>query len=573
MKQEIFLETLPKYIEGRYKGKINWKECNGYKVKFIYDNIEGWIEIINYIPEGQQLIVKYNNKNFKITTSGFIKCKLGKIIGKVTSDFKIKIGTNFKDKKRNITITDREYRQKERVDKLGRKSIANEKWYNYRCNKCSYEGWIIESSLLEGSGCACCCSNPHVVIKGINDIATTHSHLIKYFKNIEDAYTYTYASHKKVWVVCPDCGFEKEMKISDIYKQGIACPRCSSGIKYPEKIMFNILEQLGINFQTQLSKTTFDWIIGDKRYDFYFELNNKQYIIETHGKQHYEDCTWNKKEDVQSNDRFKQQLALQNGINPKNYIVINCKESTLKWIKPYIFESYLSEIFDLSVVDWVKCEEFATISLMKQAWDLKKNNDRLTTLEIGNILGLTPHTISKYLAVGNKLNYCDYRSGQRNTIPIAIYKDKSLIGLFQNAQDIEDVSETVLGFKLLKNGILLGKNTNTEYKGLTFKDIDIKYEDCVGFISNNLEIKYINPCAKQVVCIDTEVEYEQIKIASKKYGTNSSNIILCCKGIRNSAGKMRWLYKEDYIYMIGNNYSYDYIKEYIKEKYNKEEIN
>lgn len=566
MKQEIFLEVLPRYIEGRYKGKINWLESIGCKVEFIYDNIEGWIEIENYIPKEQQLIIKYKDKEFNIRTNGIVRCQLGKILGKRTSEFKIEIKKIFKDNKRNIIIVDREYRNNH--DK-------KEKWYKYHCVKCGYEGWIIESSLLDGSGCACCCPNPHVVVKGINDIATTHPHLIKYFKNIEDAYTHTYASHKKVWIICPDCGFEKEMKISNIQINGISCPQCSDGSKFPERAMLNILTQLDLNFQTQLSKATFNWC--DKyRYDFYFKHNNVQYVIETHGMQHYKDCTWSKAKDVQENDKLKKELAISNGIKEENYIVIDCRKSTLEWIKDNkngILNSKLNELFDLNKIDWVKCYEFTATSSMKEAWELKKNNDRLTTSQIGDILGLNPHTISDYLDIGDKLNYCNYRKGKEGT-PIAIYKDRVLIGLFKDAQELEDSSEYVLGYKLLTNGIFLSKNKGIEYKGFTFKNVDIKYEECKGFeFNNSIDVKYKSPFAKSVICVDTGIEYVQINIASKEYNTTSSNIIACCKGKRNFVKKVRWLYLEDYNYMIKNNYSYEYIKKYIKEKYSKEEIN
>ena len=52
--------------------------------------------------------------------------------------------------------------------------------------------------------------------------------------------------------------------------------------------MSNVLNYLNIDFKTQVSKNTFNWC-KNYRYDFYFELNNEKYIIETHGGQHYEE--------------------------------------------------------------------------------------------------------------------------------------------------------------------------------------------------------------------------------------------------------------------------------------------
>ena len=37
--RKVFLDELPRYNEGRCKGKIHWEECKNFKVKFIYDDI------------------------------------------------------------------------------------------------------------------------------------------------------------------------------------------------------------------------------------------------------------------------------------------------------------------------------------------------------------------------------------------------------------------------------------------------------------------------------------------------------------------------------------------------------
>src|SRR5574344_202584 len=49
--KKVFTEDLPVWGKGEGNGKIgttNWKKCVGCKVRFIYDDIEGWIEIVDY---------------------------------------------------------------------------------------------------------------------------------------------------------------------------------------------------------------------------------------------------------------------------------------------------------------------------------------------------------------------------------------------------------------------------------------------------------------------------------------------------------------------------------------------
>ena len=41
MSRKVFIDELPTWESGTNKGKANWLMCIGYKVKFIYDDIEG----------------------------------------------------------------------------------------------------------------------------------------------------------------------------------------------------------------------------------------------------------------------------------------------------------------------------------------------------------------------------------------------------------------------------------------------------------------------------------------------------------------------------------------------------
>ena len=41
--RKVFLDELPRGGKCVNKNSINWKESIGYKVKFVYDNIEGII--------------------------------------------------------------------------------------------------------------------------------------------------------------------------------------------------------------------------------------------------------------------------------------------------------------------------------------------------------------------------------------------------------------------------------------------------------------------------------------------------------------------------------------------------
>jgi hypothetical protein len=289
------------------------------------------------------------------------------------------------------------------------KEDTYDKGYKYQCLICGNIDTIRESNLSHKYGCNVCCINPQKILIGYNDMWTTNPKLASLLLNPNDGYKYTQCCHNKVNWKCPNCGnIIANKSINQINRQGLSCPKCGDGISYPEKLMYSVLEQLGINFQIQLSKTTLKWC--DKyRYDFY--IPELSIIIETHGLQHYKDSTRKGARTLveeQVNDENKKELALNNGIKEENYIVINCKYSGLEWIKNNILHK-LNNIFDLSKIDWLKCHEFACNNLVKQACDLW-NSGIYTTIEIDKIMKLDKNTIIRYLKQGTILQWCNYNA-------------------------------------------------------------------------------------------------------------------------------------------------------------------
>ena len=396
-------------------------------------------------------------------------------MGLITKKFKIEIGTIFKDNKRDITIIDREKRTRYKKDG----SKCNDKWYKYHCNRCGAELWIIESRLLNEGGCSCCSNK--TVVKGINDITTTNPELVKYFINKEDAYTHTYSSNKKIKCKCPECGFEKEYSINKIYYYGFSCPKCSDGISYPEKFMFNLLEKLKeqkqlYDFIYQYTKINAKWC--DKyKYDFYFKLDNEEYIIETHGEQHYKNSSWNPLKEIKQNDIDKYNLAINNGIKPENYIVIDCRKSNMKWIKNNIIHSKLNEIFNLTDIDWIKIEQSSEKNLTKEVcdyWYLHNNinKEELTISDLCNIFKISLSCIITYLNKGTKLGWCKYYKQNNKNKPVEIFKDNKSLGIFESCHDLDRQSENLFVIKLNYRGIsMVANGKRKQYKGYIFKYI------------------------------------------------------------------------------------------------------
>ena len=334
------------------------------------------------------------------------------------------------------------------------------KLFHFYCNICGWKnGKILETSLKKGRGCGCC--NNDVVVKGINDVATTHSELLKYFCNIEDAYKNTYGTQRKVYLKCPDCGFIREMSILQLSQEGFSCPQCSDGLSYPEKFFASLLIQQGIIFKTQLSKSNFLWCQRYK-YDFYLPAFNC--IVETHGKQHYENSGRRNKtlEEEKLNDREKRNIAIKNGIN--YYIVLDCRKSEINWIRNSIEKSELSYLLDLVKVDWVLCHKYATKSLILDVCDKWNSGKYRTTNELAKEYSLSRNTIVSYLKQGTIIGWCQYnpkeelrkstsKNGKLLGKPINVYINNRFVCRVYSAQELYRQSVKLFGRKIYQSDI------------------------------------------------------------------------------------------------------------------------
>lgn len=477
--RKINSHILPKNKSDR----IDWYNSIGIVLKFEYDDIIGEIEILDV--KNQIVTINYNNKEYTLTRYDILNCRFGKITNKITKDFKIDIEYVFKDDKRDLTIINREYRQSKH------NKNTKLKYYKYHCNKCGAELWCEESFLMNGGGCACCCNK--VTIEGINDIPTTAPWMVKYFQGgRNEAKNYNIYNTNKLNFVCPYCGEIKQSKMEVrhlYYSNGFRCLKCYDGISYPEKFMYNLLKTLNIKIIYQYSKTDAEWCDG-YRYDFYFKYNNEQYIVETHGEQHYAKTrgNWNRcLEKEKQNDLNKYNLAIKNGIKSENYIVIDCRYSNFDFIKNNILKSKLNDLFKLDNINWININEKSQKSLVKEVsdyWDKNQHNNSIT--KMSEIFNLSYNTIRKYLKIGTLNGWCNYnpiteksksskraKIGERSKIPIKVFLYNKLFGKYNSVVDFVNEYNSKNDYKINKGSVystIRGKQSN--YKGFTFEYVN-----------------------------------------------------------------------------------------------------
>lgn len=247
-------------------------------------------------------------------------------------------------------------------------------------------------------------------VRGIGDLWTTHPELANQLVDKEQGYSTSFGSEMKLDWICPNCGsILKGRMVCLVVKNGFACKKCSDGVSYPNKFMYNVLQQLDINFETE---KRFDWCkfyyknkIRTGVYDFYFELNNIKYIIEMDGGMHFIDNTMSglSKQDSNHIDKQKSLLAIRNGFE---IIRILADKSDYKYLSKNILDSKLSKVLNLSNINWIECDKNSLCSLITKVSNLW--NDGLSVKEIANKFHLYKDTVVRYLKRADKHGFCDY---------------------------------------------------------------------------------------------------------------------------------------------------------------------
>ena len=243
--------------------------------------------------------------------------------------------------------------------------------------------------------------------------SNTSNEIKQYIKNEKDKNRYI-KSNERIECICPYCGTTKWMSYRNLKHFGFSCNGCSDGFSFPEKFMTSVLNQLNIKFTPQLTKNTFNWCC-DFRYDFY--LLDYNIIIETHGEQHFNTTTTRLGrgyEEEHENDLLKYDLVVLNGFEyNKNFFWIDCRKSTLNWMKENIIKE-LGNIFNLSNINWQQCLDYACSNLQHQVWEwwrihANENNECVGIKDVKKVFPELSHdTIGDYLRNGNDCGKCVY---------------------------------------------------------------------------------------------------------------------------------------------------------------------
>lgn len=378
------------------------------------------------------------------------------------------------------------------------------------------------------------CNGKQVFI-GYTDMWATAPEQARMLLDPEDGYKYTKCSGQKVWWKCPCCGEHLYKAISNVNKRGLKCNKCADGISFPNKITYNVLSQLGVDFIPEYR------IQGSaKRYDFYIPSNDL--IIEVQGKQHYDG--WDDKrvsvEDITNNDVDKYIYAINSGI--KNYIFVDARENNIDYISKSLIAS-LSPYYDLTLIDWDTCLMYSSKSVVLKCCELYNNGS--STSEIVNILKHEKGTIVNWLKIGSRLGLCNWVPSK------GFLNDERKVVLINTGYIYNSISEAV---RCLNYSGINVQNISRACQDKSYCGIDDKGHPLIWRYLDDYDptIKYfakrnwrsghpVNQYSLDGIFISS---YKSISDAMRKCN-NINRIRDCCIGKIKSAGGYKWYYAED----------------------------
>lgn len=469
-KQDKYIDLMQFPHNG--KGQISWKDSVGTVAEFFYNGERHELEILEKIRADYFKIRVDDIVIDKSHTSKITGLMFEKMFYKPNYDYDIGEIVN------GLIIT-------EHLRVLCGDGKGKEKAYGVKCAKDGYEFTTIESSLRNGHGCPVCAGK--ITVTGINDFATIYPELVYLFVDENDAHKYPVNSKVKTKVRCPRCGFEKYMQISEVARCGyVTCDKCSDNVSYPNKFAHELFEQLSDQYLYYEYEYSPDWA-GNYHYDNYIEFaNGIKVVVEMDGQFHYDE-----RFDAVNNDVEKDKLCHEHDIVmirvDCNYYHTDCR---FNHIKSNVIQK-LYGYFDLSCVNWEKCDESGMSSIVYDIAEFYTSHPKWGLDDIARRFKIGRTTIYSYMHMAEKLGLCTYvradSNRKKDSRPVAMYSmNGTLIGIFKSAKVIaESFPEKEFNYYSMSRYVRKEK----PYKGYIFKYV--LYEEYLAFDEKDYKINLV----------------------------------------------------------------------------------
>ena len=310
------------------------------------------------------------------------------------------------------------------------KYINNSTPILHKCSLCGGKHKYAPNSLLQNKKCVICQGYGIVVQYGINSLADTDPEIANMVIDKELPKMVGAKSTKRTDFVCKNCGaIVKNKEIRYVVNHGLSCQRCSDGISYPMKFVTNVLEQLKVDYRTEVTFKNWNFEFHNRKYTPRYDIVFDNYIIEVDGGFHKRVHNKSKLtlDDIKYIDLMKDKLAEYNGYK---LIRIDAYESDINYMKESILHSMLSKIYNLERICWEECHSNSIKSCVKEVCDIWNNLNNPSVKEVQKNCGYNIASVRTWLKTGAKINLCNYdprkEMSKNATIP---HNKKSVICL------------------------------------------------------------------------------------------------------------------------------------------------
>jgi hypothetical protein len=384
------------------------------------------------------------------------------------------------------------------------------------CSKCGYRFKACINNRANRKGGCACCSNK-VVVKGINDLATTHPHLAKEWHPTKNGdlkpCDILHGTARKVWWLCPRG--HAYQATPNHRSSGTNCPKCNDGrqTSFAEQAVYFYVKRIYPDAINRY-KDIFD---NGMELDIY--IPSIKLAIE------YDGEAWHKKDKLKREIK-KYQICQMRGIKlfrlkekPSEYDLLTADRTMSVEGKMYegrdleLIIQALMDIIDPHCNFWTRKTLYpvpskADINIKRDEIEIRENY--MTSLSKNSLLDVRLDIAKEWHPTKNGSMTPDMVK------PYSGFKAWWICSGCKNEYKAS-VSHRVNGTGCPKCGIL--KSARASSKKVVMCDLRTKEE-----------IKI----------------FESISDAGRELGINSSNITSVCKGLRKNAGGYSWKYFENH---------------------------
>jgi very-short-patch-repair endonuclease len=386
---------------------------------------------------------------------------------------------------------------------------ASNKFAWWICSVCSHDWQAkIANRTVLGRGCPLCSGN--VVVRGKNDLVSTHFDLTKQWHPTKNEslkpYDFSFGSGKKVWWLC-EYNHEFYAAINK-RTEGTNCPACNDGrqTSFAEQASYFYIKQL---YPDALNRYTADFL-GRMELDIY--IPSIKLAIE------YDGEAWHKADKLEREER-KYKLCKKHGIKlirlreqmPSG--ITNIADQMLSMEKLYQPKNLEKMLNDL-----LKRINFSATWMMHNPVDIDISRDRSRILEYKTDL---KKRSLQYLYPQIAKEWHPSKNGKQSP---EHFKPGADFKAWWNCTRCGNIYQAAIG---KRTGGLKGLNQTGCPKCGIEKTIS----------STRKAVKMIDPCSGEI--LDTFIS---ISDAARKTNINGPNINMVCKGERPRAGGYNWSY-------------------------------